>query len=250
MKFFIIEDNPYAQLYLSDLLSSNTDGASEIRISDGIASSLEILQSYRPDIVFLDVELRDGTAMELLMKIEKINFQIIFMTSYNKYAIDAFRFNACDFLLKPIEIDSLNEAIDKAKNNLKLIENTKHLAYLKEFFLNQSGGTKPEKLILRDKQALYVVQFSEIIQLISNNSYTTFFLKNDQQIVVSKSIGEYQEMLEDKGFIRVHQSHMVNVESILKYDKVNLELTVVGGAKVPVSHRKKEVVIEWITKNR
>jgi len=139
-------------------------------------------------------------------------------------------------------------AISKAKKNIDLIQNQLQLDLLKEMILKQVQGVKPEKLVLKDKQSMYVVQISDIIRLEAENAYTTFFLKNLQQIVVSKNMKEYQDLLEDKGFVRIHQSHLINSECILKYDRINLELSLLGGAKVPVAHRKKDMLIELLSR--
>lgn len=248
MKILVVENEKIIREGLVDLLHSLIDDLKQIEVADGIEASHKILDVFQPDLVFLDIELSDGTGIDLLNSLDKIDFQIIFMTAHDKYAINAFQFSACDFLLKPMDPDKLLKAVEKARKNIDLKQNQLQLELLKEVFLKQTQGIKPEKLILKDKQSMYVVLVSDIIRLEAENVYTTFFLKNEQQIVVSKNMKEYQDLLEDKGFVRVHQSHMVNLDCILKYDRINMELQLHGGNKVPVAHRKKEMLIELLSK--
>ncbi|MDX2173212.1 MAG: LytTR family DNA-binding domain-containing protein [Bacteroidota bacterium] len=215
----------------------------DIEEADGVESGKEKILSYQPDLVFLDVELGNGTGMDLLSQLQKITFNVIFITAHNKYAIDAFKFSAIDFLLKPIDPEELIRSVNRAEkknNNDNLL---KQLTILKSEYTNTSLLDK--KIVLSEQDSIHIIKSSDIIYCSSEGNYTTFYTNSrEAKIVISKNMKVFEEMLSPLGFIRVHNSYLVNINKIEKYDKGDGGfLYVNGGTKIPVSQRKKELLM-------
>lgn len=197
----------------------------------------------QPDIVFTDVEMDDGTGMDMLSKLGDIKFQVIFITAHNKYAIDAFRFSAIDFLTKPINPDELAKSVQKAESNIK------NKLFLEQVaVMNEKNLTKAEKkIVLKELDAIHIIKVKDLICCEASGIYTTFFIDNNKQIVVSKNLKEYEEILEPYDFLRVHNSFLINANKIEKFEKNDGGFLIMeGGQRVPVSQRKKDVVISFL----
>lgn len=220
----------------------------EIEEADGIESGKEKIQSYQPDLVFLDVELGNGTGMDLLSQLQKITFNVIFVTAHNKYAIDAFKYSAIDFLLKPINPEELIRSVNRAEKKSNTENLVKQLSILKSEYANTSLQEK--KIVLSEQDSIHILKSSDIIYCSSEGNYTTFYTSaSDTKIVISKNMKVFEEMLSPLGFLRVHNSYLVNINKIEKYDKGDGGfLYVSGGIKIPVSQRKKELLMALFKK--
>jgi two-component system LytT family response regulator len=210
---------------------------------DGLAGKTVILQE-RPDLVFLDISMPGGSGLDLLKNIPAPEFDVIFVTAFHQYGIQAIKLSALDYLLKPIDVQELRHAVDKAlaKNDGRrqktLLENLVHL--LRD---QQQKGT--HRIALPGAKETRLVQPSRIIRCEASNNYTTFFLQGGEKIVVSKPIFEYEEILGDYGFLRCHQSHLVNkafIRSWIKEDGGYLLLE--DNTAIPVSRQKREFIRE------
>jgi two-component system LytT family response regulator len=242
MRTLVVDNEADIRRSVVDLISAFCPDITEIVEANSVNSGIAKILSYKPDVVFLDVELGDGTAMDLLSKLDKIDFHLIFITAHNKYAIDAFRFSAIDFLLKPINPEELMLTIEKIKkhNNLRLNE---QIEILKEVITTTNQAEK--KIVLRDNESIFFVKVSDIIRCESDKSYTKFILQNQKPIIVSKGLKEYEEMLEKFGFVRTHQSHLINMSKIIRFDKADGgSIVLENNDVVPVSQRKKEFILE------
>jgi two-component system, LytTR family, response regulator len=241
MRALVIDNESEIRKSVVDLIAAFCPDISEVSEATSVESGIIKLAEYKPDVLFLDVELGDGTGMDLLERIGKVDFPIIFITAHNKYAVDAFRFSAIDFLLKPIDPEELMRSVERVKsqNNVRLSE---QLQVLKDIISNTLSHEK--KIVLRDNASIYFVKLADIIRCESDRSYTTFVLIDGKRIVVSKGIKDYEEILEPSGFIRTHQSHLVNVSKIVRFDKIDGGTLVMENEdRVPVSQRKKDEVI-------
>ena len=243
MRVLVIDNEANIRASLVQMMANFCDGISELYQADGVATGLMKIAEINPDLVFLDVELDDGTGMDLLLKLKQINFHLIFITAHNKYAIDAFKFSATDFLLKPIEPDELIEAVNKVKQQLKNKYLSEQLQVMQQS-LNRMAN-KEKKIVLKDSSSIYFVNVNDIARCESAGQYTEFYLADTKRIVISKSLKEYEELLTPYGFIRPHHSHLINVNRILRFDKIN------GGSlvmetleEIPVSHRKKAEILQ------
>jgi two-component system LytT family response regulator len=177
----------------------------------------------------------DGTGFDLLKKFEKISFRVIFITAHEEHAIKAFKFSALDYILKPITAGELLNAVEKFKD-LRIKEDTglKLSAFL-------SNLDKIKKIVLKTAESIHIVNVKNIIRCESDVNYTTFYMENGEKLLVSKTLKEYADLLESSGFYRPHQSHLINLEHILRYDKSEGgHLVMADESIVPVSSRKKE----------
>ena len=236
----IVEDNSLA---LEMLINDITNNHNEIKIigtATSVVEAAKLLQTTKPDILFLDIMLGDGTGFDILEIFPNLNSKIIFVTASDAYAIKAFKFAAIDYILKPYTDQDLSKAIEKA--NLQLQPENEQLKVLKQAITKPN--TKLEKISLHTLEKIIVANIADIIRCKSDNNYTTFYFNNNEKILVSKTLKFYADLLKEVGFLRVHQSHLVNtkyIKEFIKSDGGYLVLT--DNANVPVSVRKRNEVL-------
>lgn len=243
LKVIIIDDEESGRTTLRNFLRDYCPGVEVAAEAEGVVSGIGQIVLNKPDLVFLDIQMQDGTGFDLLEKLPERNFQVVFVTSFNHYAIQAFRFSAADYLLKPVDPDQLIEAVEKARQALSKNEITTKLDVL------VSNINKLEKLALPAMDGIRFVRIDDVVRCESDDNYTTVFMKSGEKIVVSKTLKEYERMLEDLQFFRVHKSHLVNLKYVEKYvpgDGGYLILE--DGSHVDVSRRKKEQLMELLLK--
>lgn len=212
----------------------------------GVQQGLTLIKEFKPEILFLDVEMDDGTGFDLLRKVSQPEFQLIFTTAYNQYAIQAIRFSAIDYLMKPIDPLELAASLSKASHNIS----QKNLQRQLEILLQQIGG-RPEgdkQIVLKDMDATYFVKVSDILYCMAEGAYTQVFVQHADPIFVSKNLHAHEELLAPSGFIRTHHSCLVNPKHIKLYDRKTESLVLTSGHSVPVSQRKRDSVIEYLEK--
>lgn len=245
MKALVIDNEKNIRTTVMDLISAFCPQITSVVEADGVVTGLKKIHELQPDIVFTDVEMDDGTGMEMLSKLSEIKFQVIFITAHNKYAIDAFRFSAIDFLTKPINPDELAKSVHKAENNIKNKLFLEQVAVMNEKNLAKSE----KKIVLKELDAIHIIKVKDLVCCEASGIYTTFFIDNNKQIVVSKNLKEYEEILEPYDFLRVHNSFLINANKIEKFEKNDGGFLIMeGGQRVPVSQRKKDVVINFLKK--
>jgi two-component system LytT family response regulator len=213
--------------------------------ANSVGTGITLLQEKQPDIAFLDVEMPDGKGFDILKQLTDIPTQFIFITAFNQYAVEAFRFSALDYLLKPIDEDELQQAIQKAKI---FLEQQSYQFRLGVFLNNMEDiSTKYKKLVLKNSDSIFAINISEIVHLQASNNYTTFYLENQAPIVVSKTLKEYEELLSRYGFYRIHQSHMINLNFFSRYDKKEGGVVVLKDkTTLPISAKKKDGLFEFL----
>jgi len=239
IKTLIIEDELNVRNALKKILKL-IDNSIEIVAETGLVQeAVKLIDKHQPQLVFLDIELEDGTGFDLLQQLNQINFKIIFTTAYNQYAIKAFKFSAIDYLLKPIDPTELSEAISRAKTEIKNKINHQELIDI----LNSNLAQKEEKIVLKTTEQRYVILVKNIIRLEADGAYTLFITTN-QKIIVSKHLKHYEKMLSNS-FIRCHQSHLVNSQHIIGFDKNDL-LQMTNNESAPVSTRKKADILKYL----
>ncbi len=199
-----------------------------------------LLNRTKTDLLFLDIELDDGTGMDLLRRFGKYPFQVIFVTAYDQYAVEAFRFSAVDFLLKPVDPDDLVEAVRKAGDRRRQHGYEERLLTLEKNLRSVSARTR--KLIINDKQHMHAFTLDEIFCLEAEGAYTHFHLQ-DRSILSSKNLKHYERLLNDYDFERVHHSFLVNLVHMAQFEKNDSVLLLANGRRVPVSTRKREGLI-------
>lgn len=179
--------------------------------ANNIKDAEEIILKKNPDLVFLDIEMPNGNGFDLLDKLENINFQIIFITAYNQYAIKAFKYSAVDYILKPIDISNLHYAIIRVKHLQE-----KYLGVKFSVLKDNLSTDIPEKLALPTSESIEVVKTKNIIQFEADGNYTTVRIKSKEPVIVSKPVGEFEDILEGSCFFRSHKSHLINLKHINK----------------------------------
>jgi two-component system LytT family response regulator len=191
-------------------------------------------------VVFLDIELEDGSGFDLLQILPEVNFKIIFVTASDQHAIRAFRFSAIDYLLKPIDLESLKEAVGKAASN----DSRANVEVLLDHW---SGKPDSSRIALHSSDEIKVVDISDIVRCESDNNYTTFHFINKTRFLVTRTLKSFDQLLREKGFYRVHQSHLVNITHIKSYIKSEGGYLLMSDhSRVPVAVRKKAEVVELL----
>ncbi len=247
MKVLIIDNETNIRKGLVDMIGSFCEDITEIHEADGVITGIKKIDALNPDIVFLDVELDDGTGMDLLTQLPSISFHLVFITAHNKYAVDAFKFSAIDFLQKPINPEELVITFEKVNAQHKNKHLSKQLQIMQDSLHKIS--TREKKIVLKDSSSIYFINVNDIIRCESSGQYTEFYFEDSKRIVISKSLKEYEELLEPFGFIRPHHSHVINVDKILRFDKADGGVLVLETLEeIPVSHRKKTQILQILDK--
>ncbi|CCH00850.1 two component transcriptional regulator, LytTR family [Fibrella aestuarina BUZ 2] len=201
-----------------------------------------LLYQHQPDLVFLDIQMPGQTGFDLLRSLPVYDFELIIVTAYDQYAIQALRFAAVDYLLKPIDIGELQAAVDKAIKQRRLKVQNQQLEHLMQLLQAQQTNEEPRMALATAKETR-LVKVGDIIRCESSNNYTTFFLSDGEALLVCKPIYEYEASLKAYGFLRCHQSHLVNRTWIRSWKKEFGDfLRLTDGTDVPISRGKKEAI--------
>lgn len=237
----IVDDELRARETIKEMLGIYCPNIEVVGEGIDVLSGLQTIKKLTPDLVFLDIKMPDGTGFDLLKRIDKKEFALIFLTAFDEYAIKAFKFSAIDYLLKPLDPDELITAVKRVEENL--ITPYSQIAHL----LDNVNSIKREskKIVLKTAESIYLVNVNEIIRCEATGNYTQFFLKDQKPVLVSKTLKDYDEILSDFGFFRVHQSHLVNLKHIIRLDKADGGTLILNyDQKTPVSTRRKEALIK------
>lgn len=238
IKALLIDDEPAAINTLTLMLQHYAPEITTIKSTGNPHEGLQLTKTYQPDLLFLDVQMPLMTGFELLKQLPEINFNIIFTTAFDKYAIEAIRFSAVDYLMKPIDGDELKAAI---KRYIEKMAGPHNKPLYNNFLHNIHAAAKADfKLALPTSQGTFFYNTKDIIRLEGESNYTKFFFINNKTLLTSKTIKEYEEILEGHGFIRIHKSYIVNKMHVVSSSEGLLTLT--DNAKVEVSRRRKDDV--------
>lgn len=226
------------------LLAKHVPEAIVIGEAGGVGEGLQLLKSTSPDILFLDVEMKDGTGFDLISQYGNLDFQLIFVTGHDRYAIKAFKYSAIDYLLKPVLPDELISAVEKAKK-ATIEEQVQKIDLLID---NHDKGPKNRNVLLKDAETVHLVAVKDIIRCQSDNNYTIFFLHDGQKVMVSRTLKEYERLFDDQNFFRTHQSHLINLAFFSKYDKRDGGMIFLkDGSQVPLASRKKDTLLDSLS---
>ena len=243
----IVDDEQHPRDLLNAILKEKYPFVNISATCNGPDQALEAIQTHSPEIVFLDVEMPGKSGFEMLASLPAIHFDIIFTTSYSKYALQAIKFSALDYLLKPIDETQLGLALDKFREKRSLTETTIRIENLLQNL--QTAEQSNQKIALPTSNGYLFVRVSDIVRCESQNTYTTFFLSDKNQIVVSRTLKDCEEMLGEYRFQRIHQSHLINMSFLKRYIKGDGgEVIMEDGTRLDVSRRKKEDFLEAIGK--
>ncbi|HQW46145.1 MAG: response regulator transcription factor [Bacteroidetes bacterium] len=241
----VIDDEKQARNALRDLIVNDFPYVHIIAEADGVATAIAAIDTHKPDLIFLDINLGDGTGFQVLQQVQWKQCMVIFTTAYDQYAVAAFKLNAIDYLLKPVMMEDLQGALEKVHTKLSDKHIAQQLAWFQEMI--QSNKSQDKKIVLKDNENIYFVKVHDIIRCQAEGTYTEFYLLPNQKITVSKSLKEYEDLLLPFDFIRVHHSHLINKEKIQKYLKSDGgSLLLEGNHIVPVSQRRKAMVMSLL----
>lgn len=232
IKTVLIDDEKKSTLTLKKLLSRYCSDFVVEGEADNINDAVKIINEKDPDVVFLDIEMTDGTGFDLLKKFDDPFFRIVFVTAHSHYALKAFKYSATDYLLKPVDVEDLKKTADKIRNSVR-----------DGMILSRTEKGKGKMLKLRAKKDYLTVFTHHIIRLKAFGSYTRVILLNSEEHLVSVNLGTLEEKIDDKMFLRIHRSEIININHIsriIKTDALYAELT--GGVKVEISRRNRQIL--------
>lgn len=245
IKVIIIDDEQNTRDVISTILQKRCKDVQLVATADSVRSGIQAIKTFEPDLVLLDIHLQDGTGFDILKEISPITFKIIFITAFEEYAVKAFKFSALDYILKPVNSIELAESVNKAASEKKLHSELEIGAFTKNY---NNKDKESKKIVLKTLDSIYALSVKDIVRCESDTCYTKFFLLDGQAIMVSSTLKDYDEMLSEFGFFRVHQSHLINMDYFVKFKKTDGGFAVLkDGSEVPVAMRKKDLFLQAIS---
>ncbi len=242
-KALIIDDEQRTRELIAKMIDSFDLGITAIPAGENVKSGLLAIEEHKPDIVFLDIQMPDGTGFDLLKAIPNKNFEVIFITAHEEFAIKAIKFSALDYILKPIDPEELRGAVERALEGMNQQKETPQFEALQ----NNINPTQKKRLVLKTQESVHVVDLDHIIRCEADRNYTSFFLTEGKKILVSRTLKEYETLLTGHSFLRVQQSHLINLNFVERYDKGNGGSVVMkDGSEVPLSSAKRDIFFQII----
>lgn len=239
LRTVIIEDEQRSRTMLIGMLHEHCRQIHVVAEADSVKTGVAAISDHKPQLVFMDIELRSETSFEILEQLPEIDFELIFTTAFDHYALKAIKFCAIDYLLKPIDLDELRIAVSKAEKRL----NRENLNIKLENLISniKSGSPQNHKIALSTLEGLFFVNVSDIIYCESSGPYTKFIFKEGEKIITSKHLKEYENLLSGYDYFRIHKSYLVNLQEIQKYIRgEGGQLIMSNGDAIPVSKQRKE----------
>lgn len=239
----LVDDDVNLREGMKSLLSRFAPNIKIIGEADSVATGITTIDALKPQVVFLDIQLNDGTGFDILEKLAEknnaINFNIVFITAHEQYAIKAFRFSALDFLLKPVDPEELQNVIRKIETVIEKKNDYSHINLLLENIRKNVDNFK--RIALSTSDGIHLFDINDIIRCESTDNYTKFYIKDDKTVLISKTLKEYEELLAEHNFERIHQSHLINLSYLKSYIKKDGGYVVMeDGSHLPISQRKRE----------
>ena len=243
LRAIIIDDEVHCAETLEWQLTNFCPTVELIGVYSSPIEGLAAIKNEKPDLVFLDIEMPKMNGFQLLKSIDKVDFGVIFTTAFDQFAVQAFKVSAVDYLVKPIDDDELKLAVEKGEKR-----NPKSSAVSVEFLLEQMQENKlSDRLFLPTLNGLEFIEKELVVRCESDSNYTTVFLKNEDKMVISKTLKEFEDLLPEKHFFRVHNSHIINLLYVQKYVRGDGgHLVMKNGNIVPVSRAKKQLLLEYL----
>ena len=235
----IVEDELRSREFLNSMVAEFCPQVELLGMASNVQEAVSLIDQTRPQIVFMDIELQTGTGFDVVEKVQERNFHLIFTTAYDHYAIKAIKFSAVDYLLKPISVEELQEAVTKAMETIEQKSSGNKLDQLINNLKRPAGDDF--SISLSTSEGIEFVQLSTIIRLEANGPYTTFFLKDGRKIMVSKNLKEYEQLLSEHAFFRVHNSHIIHLKEVRKMIKTDGGYAIMNdNSMIAISPKKRE----------
>lgn len=241
----IVDDEEHARNYLFKIVNKHCPEVFVAGTGANVKEGIGLINREKPQLIFLDIEMPDGTGFDVLKGIEPYSFEVIFVTSYNDHAIQAIKVNALDYLLKPLDTDELKTAVKKAEGKINNKVAPPDFSELLQQMTGSSETSEPDKLAISTNKGMDFVSLKDIVYCEADKNYTTFYLQNGSSLVSSKNIGEYerilpQELTTDRNrFFRAHKSYLVNLFYLKSYDNRESYLEMTSGKKIPIAQRRR-----------
>ncbi|MBN2173305.1 MAG: response regulator transcription factor [Bacteroidales bacterium] len=246
LRALIIDDEDHMRDTLIKLLELHCPDVSVIGQAQGVATGTGVIRDLHPELVFLDIQLKDGTGFDLLYNLPAIDFKVIFVTAYDQYALQAFRYSAVDYLLKPINPEHLMDAVKRAGQMIQKHFNLQMKALEENL---KSVNKQHKKIIIKTTEDIHLLDLKNIISCESDNSYTTIHTSEGDKILVSKTLKDYEDMLAECGFYRVHKSYLINLLHIKRFERQDGGYIVLtNDVKIPVASRKRDELLQMFEK--
>ncbi len=240
IKAVIVDDDPQLRKMIASLISENFTQISITGTADSVEQGIRLIHSVMPDLVFLDVEMPDGNGFNVLQQTKNLGFKTIFVTGHEAYAIKAIKFGALNYILKPINEFEFIDAVQDAIENLKTTQSVQQIETTLDFLVSKDQN---KRIVLRTTQNIFLTEVKDIMYCKSDNTYTTFYFSNKSEILVSRTMKEYEELLSPLGFFRPHTSYLVNINYVTKIDKSDGYFIILkNGKEIPVSARRKNAI--------
>ena len=243
--YVIIEDEERSRNVLKKMIEKHFPQMQLLGVSDAVDSGVSLIRKTKPSLIFMDIQLKDGSGFDILKALGKIPSKIIFTTAYDSYAIKAFKFSALDYLLKPIEINELVESVNRL--NVQSLSHQNHRIDSLIKNINSNNESSPI-LTISTLKSIEFVKVNEILRCQAEGAYCKLILKNGKTHLVSKVIKEFEFLLQDHGFFRVHQSHLVNVSGVKQYIKSDSVVVMNDGTHIGVSKSRRESFLKHMAR--
>jgi len=246
LRSIIVDDELKSRESLKKMLTTFCEDVEVLDTCQSVADAIKAVEQFKPDVVFLDVQMQGETGFDLLSTLQDINFEVIFTTAYSEYALKAIKFSAIDYLLKPIDIEDLQKAVAKVEKR----QSPDVTNRLKQLLQNLKGGNNTEnyKLALPTAEGLTFIKTTDILYCKASGNYTEIFMGDGKKHLVSRPLKEYDDMLSDHTFFRIHHSYLINLNGVKSYIRgEGGQVVMTDNATLDVSRRKKEAFMERIT---
>lgn len=248
IKAVLIDDEPRSRESLRIILSRYFADVEIVGEAASVSEAFNLISNKKPNTVFLDIKMPDGSGFDLLKMFNQVDFKVVFVTAFEEFALEAIKFSAFDYILKPINTNELRSALDKLREEFNHTDDVS--LKIKAFISNmETSNQSQKKIVLKTAESIHLVTLSSIVRCESDCNYTWVYIVNQPKILISKSLKYFEDLLTDYGFIRVHQSHLVNLNYVSRIDKVDGGVLVFNdGTHVPISVRKREQLFKLIEK--
>lgn len=244
LRTLIIDDEANIRNMIAEILKGYCKEAKVVGQAGSVHEAYNKISALKPDLVLLDIKMDDGTGFDLLEKLENVSFKVIFITAYQEFALKAIKFSALDYILKPIDPDELISAVKQA-GELILEQQQLQIRHLTEGL--NSSEQEAKKILLKTSDSIHLVKLSDIIFCKSEGGYALFHLCGNNTILVSRPLSEYNDLMTDYGFCRVHKSYLVNMQKMLRFEREDGGYLVMEeDLRVPVASRKKDQLMDLL----
>lgn len=247
IKTLIIEDEQKSREMLAAMIQKNCPDLFIAGLASNVAEGVQMIKELKPELVFLDISMPDGSGFDLLEQVSGHKFELIFATASDQHAIRAIKFSACDYLLKPIDVDELKAAVDKVVQKKNAVPSMENLQFLIQHL--RKADDNFQKITLPTGNAYEIVNVKDIVRCEADGSYTNFYLTDKRKLMISAGLKHYEELLPESEFIRVHHHHLINMNHVIRFLKEDGGYAVMSdGSRIEISRRKKEAFMEKLNK--